>query len=149
MLEIRKKNGEPYPPNSLYQLICGLQRNLRENGRADVKLFDDPALHGFRSTLDSEMKCLNATGNYINKRQAEPITPATTMVFEVGFFFALRSGNEHRRLRHSPSQIHQLERPGERAYLVYREDISKTNQGGLSSRKKKPKEKAKRSASLC
>ena len=62
MLEIRKKNGEPYPPNSRYQLICDLQRNLRENGRADVKLFDDPALHGFRSTLDGEMKRLNATG---------------------------------------------------------------------------------------
>ena len=115
VLVIRKKNGEQYPPNSLYQLICGLQRNLRENGRADVKLFDDPALHGFRSTLDGEMKHLNATGNYVNKRQAEPITPEqenhlwemgllgdhnakvllNTMVFEVGFFFALRSGNEH------------------------------------------------------
>ena len=48
-------------------------------------------------------------------------------------------GYEHRRLRHSPAQI-QLFEPGERAYLVYREDVSKTNQGGLASRKRKPKE---------
>ena len=68
VLEIRKKNGEPYPPNSLYQIVCGLQCQLREHGRADIKLFENPALYDFRSTLDSEMKRLNATGNYLNKR---------------------------------------------------------------------------------
>ena len=36
VLEVRKKNGEPYPPNTLYQLICGLQCQLREHGRADI-----------------------------------------------------------------------------------------------------------------
>ena len=70
----------------------------------------------------SNMKRLNATGNYINKNRAEPITQdqknrlwelgllgndnaqvlLNTMVYQVGFYFALRSGNEHRRLRHSP-----------------------------------------------
>ena len=25
VLEIREKNGQPYPPDSLYQLICGVQ----------------------------------------------------------------------------------------------------------------------------
>ena len=60
-----------------------------------------------------------------------------TIVYQVGYFFALRSCNEHRRLRHSPSQIQLHEPPGDRAYLVYREDISK---GGLTSKKKKPKE---------
>ena len=103
------------------------------------------------------MKHLNATGNYLNKKQAQPITQEqenrlwelgllgdhnaqvllNTIVYQVGYFFALRSGNEHRRLRHSPSQIQLHEPPGNRAYLVYGEDISI---GGLTSKKKKPKE---------
>ena len=160
ILEVCKKNGDPYPPNTLYQLICGLQRQLCEHGHASIKLFENPSLHGFRSTVDGEMKCLNATGNYLNKKQAQPITKEqenrlwelgllgdhnaqvllNTTVYQVGYFFALRSGNEHRRLRHYPSQIQLHEPPGDRAYLVYREDISKTNQGGLTSKKKKPKE---------
>ena len=68
ILEVRKENGDPYPSNTLYQLICGLQHQLREHGRAGIKLFENLSLHGFRSTLDGEMKCLNATGNYLNKK---------------------------------------------------------------------------------
>ena len=58
----------------------------------------------------------------------------------VVLYFALRSGSEHRRLRYSPAQIQLIEKPGSRAYLSYQEDISKTNQGGLTSKSKKPKE---------
>ena len=32
ILEVRKKNDDPYSPDTLYQLICGLQRQLREHG---------------------------------------------------------------------------------------------------------------------
>ena len=56
VLEVRKqKDGEPYPPNMLYQLVCGLQCLLRESGRAEIKLLDNPLLHGFKATLDGEM----------------------------------------------------------------------------------------------
>ena len=41
--------------NTVYQLICGLQHQLRDHGHADIKVFDNPAFHDFRSTLDGEM----------------------------------------------------------------------------------------------
>lgn len=106
--------GEPYPLNTIYQLIRGLQCQFCDHGRANIKL-DNPAFHDFCSSLDGEMKRLNASGEYINKKQAQLITveqeshlwdlrllgdhnPQTllsTTVFQVGllFFFALRSGN--------------------------------------------------------
>ena len=30
VLEVRRKDGKPYPPNTLHQLCCGVQRYLRE-----------------------------------------------------------------------------------------------------------------------
>lgn len=73
VLELHKSNGEAYPPNSLYQIVvCGLQPYLHNHGRADIKLFDNPAFYGFYSISDGEMKWLNVIGKYINKKQAEP-----------------------------------------------------------------------------
>ena len=61
------------------------------------------------------------------------------MVYCCGLFFALRSGQEHRQLRRSPPQIELVERPGERAYLKYQEDVSKNHPGGLKGRRITPK----------
>lgn len=38
VLEVRRKDGNPYPPRSLYQLCVGLLRHLRENGKS-IELF--------------------------------------------------------------------------------------------------------------
>ena len=63
-----------------------------------------------------------------------------TMVFCNGLYFALRSGKEHRQLRSRPCQITVVERPGEKAYLRYVEDVSKNRQGGIKGRNIKAKE---------
>ena len=58
-----------------------------------------------------------------------------SVFFFNGICFALRSGDEHRRLRYNDSQIQVFEKPGKHACLVYTEDSSKNNQGGLKGRK--------------
>ena len=68
------------------------------------------------------------------------ITPQTLldiMVYMNGLYFALRSGVEHRQLRFDPPQIKLVE--NERPYLVYTEDLSKNNPGGIKGRKIKQK----------
>ena len=60
-------------------------------------------------------------------------------MYLIGLNFALRSGEEHRRLRYFPSQISVVNPVGTTPYIMYCEDNSKTNQGGLKSRKVAPK----------
>ena len=108
VLEVRKSNGESYSPDSLYQLCCGIQRALREAGH-DVNIFEQFQFAQFQSVLDGELKCLNATGNYIEKKKANVITNemeerlwelgllsddspkvlSDTMVFMIGFCFKI------------------------------------------------------------
>ena len=64
VLELRRRDGERYPPASLCQLCCGLLRHLRAAGRAEVNIFEQAEFHMFRTTLDSEMKRLSSTGQY-------------------------------------------------------------------------------------
>ena len=158
-MEIRKKNGDEFPPNTLHHIVSGLQRHLHLSGQPELDFFKNPEFAEFRCDLDAEMKRLQRSGLGSKRRQAEPLTleeeellwkkgllgssnPQTlldTMLFMNGMYFALRSGAEHRQLRHDPGQIELVERPGERAYLRYTEDVSKNKPGGLKGRKMKPK----------
>ena len=156
--EAAKKDSNPYPPNTLYQICCGLMRalnwHLRGMNQQEVNFFTDSIFSCFKAVLDSRMKELQSSGKY-QVRKAEPISceqenmlwekgllgddsPQVlldSLVYYVGLYFALRSGQEHRRLRHHPSQIRLVEKPGATACLMYEEDVSKTNQGGLQHRK--------------
>ena len=39
VLEIRKKDGTPYPPESVYHIVCGIMRFVRLNGKPEVDFF--------------------------------------------------------------------------------------------------------------
>ncbi|CAG2198686.1 unnamed protein product [Mytilus edulis] len=65
-----------------------------------------------------------------------------TLLYLCGLHFALRGGNEHRRLRLNlnpqitgPFQ----DKDAKLRYLLYKEDVSKANAGGLKNRKVAPK----------
>ncbi len=41
VVEMRKENGQTYPPDSIYSVCSGLQRHLRTMERGDVHIFND------------------------------------------------------------------------------------------------------------
>ncbi|KAL5016718.1 hypothetical protein ScPMuIL_006307 [Solemya velum] len=62
-----------------------------------------------------------------------------TLVYLLGLNFALRAGNDHKNLRWTNPQLSLVSSKTGEESLRYTEDISKTNQGGLKSRKIKRK----------
>ena len=111
-----------------------------------------------RDALDAMMKESASDGLGLTKEQGEIITLdeeeqlwskgalgdsspqqlLDTLIYLFGIHFALRGGSEHRRLRLENSQI--VKGKDKRTgleYLEYREDISKTNAGGLKDRKER------------
>jgi hypothetical protein len=48
ILEVRKKNGNEFPPNSLYHIVSGLQRHLLFNGKPAIDFFNNTAFADFR-----------------------------------------------------------------------------------------------------
>ena len=157
VLEVRKVNGQHYPPATLHHIISGVMRFLRQSGR-QLDLYQDHCFQDFRTVLDSEMKRLKVAGLGSKTRKAEPLTVQeeellwekgilgestpqallNAVFFSNGIYFALRSGSEHRQLRHNDCQITVVERSGERPFLRYVEDVSKNNQGGLKGKKISP-----------
>ena len=156
ILEVRRKDGLEYPPNTLYCIVCGVMRHIRKYC-PEVNFFTEARVDGLKKTLDSEMKRTKAGGAGSTKKRVEPIsfeeeemlwekgllgsaTPHTlldTMVYMCGIYFALRSGQEHRDLKYD--QIKCIVNETAKPHLVYTENTSKNNPGGLKHRKIEPK----------
>ena len=147
------KDGKRYLGVTLHGILCGIQRHVqKQKPRETIDFFNDPEFKFLRDVLDAQMKDLCSHGVGSSKKQAEPIseeeenrlwelgllgdlnaqTLLDTMVWMCDLYFALRSGVEHRNLR--PDQIKLFEPPSSPAYLLYTEDASKNNPGGLKHR---------------
>ena len=116
-----KDPGAFYPPNSLYQLFCGLKRHMRDNGRPELNFFTDPSFKHFQDCLEAEMKRLTGMGIGSNVKEAQAFSEGEenklwnlgllgdssprdlldTMLFLIGKNFSLRRGKEHRNLKFS------------------------------------------------
>ena len=123
----------------------------------EINFFTQPEFIEFKRTLDGEMRRLKATGAGITKKRAQPISseeeeklwidgslgstsPQTlldTIIFMCGMYFALRSGQEHRTLQHDQIELKSSE--DGKLCLVYTENTSKNNPGGIKNQKLKPK----------
>ena len=128
VLEVRKQNVLEYPPNTLHHLVCGIMLYLRQSGNPKVNFFKGCCF----CRLSYISWCQNENSSSIGskRKQAKPLTLEekqlwnkkvlgdhnphallNTMIFMVGMYFALRSGDEHRQIHHSPCQFSWLRNP--------------------------------------
>ena len=74
ILEVRKKDGSEFAPDTLHHICCGIMRYLRWNGQPAIDFFTDATFAEFRASLDAEMKRLQGAGVGTKKKQVEPLT---------------------------------------------------------------------------
>lgn len=157
--EVRKVDGDFYPAKSLLSLVMGIQGWLKSQGKI-VDFLNSIQFERLRCVLDAEMKSVSQKGIGIDRTHSDIITRemenklwdkkilgdhnptvlVRTLLYLNGKNFALRGGEEHRRLRFHPAQITLVQPQLAEPYLKYTEDASKTNQGGLRSRRISRKE---------
>jgi hypothetical protein len=163
VMETRKENGEKYPPRTLFQLLSGLLRYMREKKNDAFNIFDekDPNFTPLKKVMDSHFKQLHSEGLGTNPSQSDVIskdnenllwskgvmgldTPkqlVRTVFFYTGLSLCLRGGDEHRSLK--VSQFNRLVLPDpknsdtELVCYEYTEHGSKNNTGGLQQLKKR------------
>ena len=148
IVEIRKENGEQYPPSSMYDLISGLSLYLeREHGFTN-KLVSG-AFRSVRNTLDNIMKERTAEGVGGRPERDAILEEHEQVLWEKGilgedspdklrqtvfFLIGVRFGfgglkEQYDLMRYPDSQINIVKIDG-KDVLVYREFQSKTRQGG-------------------
>ncbi len=159
--EVRRVDGEEYPGNTLYTLVIMLQLFFEKQGK-DWKLLEGKIFHPVRNTLDNLMKVRALSRISKAANSSDPITQDEEdrlwdegilgkdepdvlhdiIMYLVGLTFALRGSREQCALRCPGFEPQILVKRNDDGveYLEYHEDLhTKTNQGGLTSRKVTPK----------
>lgn len=159
ILEVRTVNGGKYKSGTLKLLISMIQYYYNRVHAKGWSIYKDSEFQKTRNNLDLAMKVSRAEGIDRKTRRAASISEemedelwkqnllgddsptklVETLLFLNGKNFALRSRDEHRRMTISSIEKH-FDREGQRYYLEYCEDISKTSKGGLHDRRAEPRE---------
>ena len=96
VLEVRKKDGSEYVPNTPHHICCGVMRHLRWNGQPSLDFFTDSDFANFKATLDAKMKRLQSAGVGSKKRQAKVLRwEATVAEGSTGWCYPTDSCRHH------------------------------------------------------
>ena len=161
ILEIRKRNGDEFPPKSLKHIVLVLQMHFASLG-FQYEFLDDPKFSKLTNCLDNKMKLNASKGLGRKKRQAEVLEPEEirllwekrllgdhspqalldTLLICGGIVFGLRAGQEHRSLRREGfDPQYEFVDVDNLECIHYTEDVStKTNNGGLKHDNLDPKD---------
>lgn len=159
VMEVRRKNKEQYPPNTLYNMVVAIQRFYKDVcERPDIDLLNvnNQWFIGFRKALDGRMKKLTEEGLNV-VRGSDTVSPddeqqlwdsgvlntgtakglSNCVFLYNGKVFGLRGGAEHRNLM--PSQF-KFFHSADGEYVEFTSRNTKNVSGGLKSRNVLPRQ---------
>ncbi|XP_053399248.1 uncharacterized protein LOC123560554 [Mercenaria mercenaria] len=156
IMEIKRQDGADHPPNTLHQLVCGLQRYLRNVcGKLYINFIKEGTqFNDFRKSLDTRMKELYAAGVGIKRSSSDPVTMSDEIrMWEIGVFnsssatglsnavfyyngklFGFRGFQEHINCQATQFEILEDKEQNLR-YILFTPGQRKNSQGGLKGRK--------------
>ena len=158
--EIRKRNGDKYPPRTQKELVAGIQHYFNYSLDQNFSIFVDKEFKETREILDVCMKKSAAEGFTKPVKRAAAITLEDeekmwktgvfgtsnprqlldTLIYHFGLNFALRACQEHRELVFGDNSQISLETDSDGfERLCYVERISKNNSCGTKDRRKELK----------
>ena len=160
VIEVRKCNGEKYPPRTLKELVAAIQHYFNYSLRIPLSIFNDKEFIESREVLDGCMKMSAQEGNRKPVKRAAVISRDSeetlwntgvfgrsnpkqvidTLVYYFGLNFSLRACQEHRNLEFGPNSQIVLETDDEgNERLRYTERFSKNHRFGINESRKEPK----------
>ena len=154
--EVRRQDGNPYPPKTIHQILAALQWKMLDEHPDFPKFLDSKqwVYHDFIRTCDSVYHELHSQGVGTDVRHTPTFTSddkdtlweagvlgdtspkslQRAVFFYIGKHFCIRGGDEQRSL--GPSQFLYSENPD---WFTYVEYGSKNNSGGLAQLRKENK----------
>ena len=137
--EVRRQDGNPYPPRTINQILAGLQRHILEVSPNTPKLLDKSIsiYRDLHRTCDAVYRQLHSDGIGMNVQHSEPFTieeegmmwksgvlsvsnPKSlqrAIFYYVGKHFCVRGGEEQRSLK--PSQFVRNSKPDSYTYIEH------------------------------
>ena len=163
VLEVKRKDGKDYPPNTIYEICCALQRHYNDRSQGKFKsaeIFNckDERCYKFYECLDSQMRELTQAGLGTIVKRADPILDeeedklweseiistktAQGLLYGIYYYnlkcFGLRGGQIHRDLKASQHSI-KYNVDAKVDVLYYHERLDKNALAGLRHRKVMPR----------